>query len=396
VNGLGSQITFVALPLVAVVSLHAAATQTGILRALVSLPNLLFGLVIGAWIDRLPRRQVLITSTLVGALLLATIPLAAGLHRLSLPQVFAVAFLSATAGLFGFLAANAYLPALVGREALVDANSKLATTYSTLNLVGSAVAGFLVQVLTAPIAIIFDSALTTVASAIYMGIRHPDPTPAAGRRALRLEVWEGIGMVLRSPILRSLLLVVGSFNLFSGLAQAVLVLYMARQLRLPPAEIGLVFAAAGPAAIVGAFAARPLAGRLGVGGAILAGGLTFGLGWTIAPLAGGPQPVAAAVLAAGQFLLNTGSMVANVNIGSLRQAITPDHLLGRVGGTISVVSQGVVPFGALTGGLLGQAFGTRFALAVAAAGTLGAMVLVLFSPLVRVRTLAEVVPAAES
>jgi predicted MFS family arabinose efflux permease len=384
------------MPLAAVVTLQATATETGILRAVVALPNLLLGLVAGAWIDRLPRRRVLITAELVAAVLLATIPLAAILHRLLLAQLFAVAFLSASAGLFGGLAASAYLPALVGREALVDANSKLAMTFSTLNIVGSGVAGFLVQLLTAPIAIVFDSALSTVAAAVYMTIRRPEPPPPAARRALRLEVAEGIGVVLRSPLLRAQLLAIGSFNLFSALAQAVLVLYMARQLHLQPAGIGLVFAASGPGALVGAFLARRMADRLGVGSAILIGALAFGLGWTIAPLAAGPPVLATLILMAGQFLLYGGSVVANVNVSSLRQAMTPDRLLGRVNGTMLLVFQGVVPFGALAGGVIGQLAGPRFALGVAAAGTLSAMVGVLFSPLARVRTLAEVPQLAET
>jgi len=393
---LGNQITFVAMPLAAVVTLQATATETGILRALVALPNLLLGMVAGVWIDRLPRRRVLITAELVAAALLATIPLAAILHRLVLAQLLAVAFLSSAAGLFGLLAAAAYLPALVGREALVDANSKLAMTFSTLNIVGSGVAGFLVQLLTAPIAIVSDSALSTLAAAVYMAIRRPEPARPTARRALRLEVAEGIGVVLRNGLLRAQLLVVGSFNLFSALAQAVLVLYMARQLHLQPAGIGLVFAASGPGALLGAFLARRLANRLGVGPAILIGALVFGLGWTIAPLAAGTPLAATLVLMAGQFLLYGGSLIANVNISSLRQAMTPDRLLGRVNGTMLFVFQGVTPIGALAGGVIGQLAGPRLALGVAAAGTLGAMVVILFSPLARVRTLAEVPQVAES
>jgi hypothetical protein len=262
------------MPLPAVVTLHAHATDTGVLRAVVALPNLLFGMLAGAWIDRLPRRRVLIVAQLLSAAVLATIPLATIAHRLVLAQLFTVAFLSATAGVFGNLAASAFLPALVGRSALVDANSKLATSASTLSIVGPGVAGFLVQI--------------------------------------------------------------------------------------------------------------------GVGPALTLGALSFGVGWTLAPLAAGPPPVATAILMVGQFLLWGGSMVANINIGSLRQAMTPDRLLGRVNGSSLFVFQGVVPIRALTGGLVGEALGLRVALALAAAGTLVAMVVIAASPLRRVRTLTEV------
>jgi len=396
IDSLGTQVTFVAMPLVAVVVLQATAADTGILRAVVALPNLLFGLLAGALVDRLPRRRVLMASNLATAVLLASIPLAALAHELVLAQVFAVSFLAGTAGVFAGLAATAYLPALVGRDSLVDANSKLATTSSTLSIVGPSLAGVLVQTLTAPIAVAADAVLTAVAAVGFAAVRRAEPQTDPMRRHLLKEVVEGVAVVIGNRILRVLVLVVASFNLFSGVAQAVLVIYMARGLRLPPATIGLVFAASGPGALVGSVLSRRAADAAGIGPAIVVGGLTFGVGWTVPPLVFGPLPAVVAGLMASQFLLNAGAQLANVTIRSLRQAVIPGPLQGRANGTMLVLWQGVVPAGALAGGLIGQAAGPRTALAVAAAGSLGMMGALMMTRLARVRSLADVEPAVST
>lgn len=389
IDSLGNQVTFVAMPLVAVVVLQATAVDTGILRAVVALPNLLFGLIAGAVVDRMPRRRVLIAANLATALVLASIPLAALAHELVLAQVFAVSFLAGSAGVFAGLAATAYLPALVGRSSLVDANSKLATTTSTLSIVGPSLSGFLVQTLTAPIAITADAVFSGLAAVAYTAIRRPEPAARVVRRHPLKEVGEGITVVIGHRILRVLVLVVASFNLFSGVAQAVLVIYMARELGLPPAAIGLVFAASGPGALVGAVLSRRAADAVGIGPTIIVGALTFGVGWTIPPLVLGPRPAVMAGLMASQFLLYAGAQLANTTTRSLRQAVIPGPLQGRANGTMLVVWQGVVPAGALAGGLIGQTAGLRAALGVAAAGSLAMMAALLTTRLGRVRSLAD-------
>jgi len=392
IDSLGSQVTLVAMPLVAVVALQATAADTGILRAVVALPNLLFGLLAGALVDRLPRRRVLIAANLVTAALLASIPLAALGHVLVLDQVFAVSFLAGTTGVFAGLAATAYLPALVGRESLVDANGKLATTTSTMTILGPSLAGFLVQTLTAPIAIVVDAVCSAVAAVVYTAIRRAEPPAEVVRRHLLREVLEGIGVVFGNRVLRTLVLVVASFNLFSGMAQAVFVLYMARQLGLPPATIGIVFAASGPGALLGAVLARRAASAIGIGPTIVAGALAFGVGWTIPPFVFGPPTALVVGLMASQFLLYGGAQLANITTRSLRQAVIPGPLQGRANGTMLVVWQGVVPAGALAGGLIGQVAGPRAALFVAAAGSLAMMAALLTTRLARVRSLRDAEP----
>jgi MFS family permease len=389
IDTLGDQVTFLAMPLVAVVTLQATAAQTGILRATVALPSLLFGLVAGALIDRLPRRRVLVAANLVGALALASVPAAALVHRLVLVQVIAAAFLAGGAGMFAGLAATAYLPTLVRRDQLVDANGKLGTTSSTMSIVGPSLAGLVVQAVTAPVAIVADVVLTTLAGALYAAIPRADPPPEGRRRHLLAEIGEGIRVVVDHRVLRALTVAVGGFNLFSGVAQAVFVLYMARQLRMPPATIGLVFAAAGPGALAGAVLSRRVVGVIGVGPTIIAGALAFGLGWTIPPFAAGPPAMLTVTLMASQFLLYGGAQLANITMRSLRQAVTPATLLGRVSGTMSFVWQGVVPVGALAGGLVGQVAGPRAALGVAAAGSLALMAGLAFTPLRGLRSIED-------
>ncbi|HXM55277.1 MAG TPA: MFS transporter [Candidatus Dormibacteraeota bacterium] len=393
VLALGYQIAFTAVPLVAVVTLQASAGATGVLRAVVALPNLAFGIPAGVWVDRLPRRRVLIAASALAAIVTATIPAAGVAGVISLPQLYLVAFLTGTAGVFRGIAATAYLPSIVERDELLRANTMLATTNSTMGIVGPSLSGLLVQLITAPLALLADALMSLVSVVVLSTIRRPEPPrPARAAHRFRAELVEGITIVIGHPILRWLMLFIASFNLFSSVAQAVFILYMARQLHLPPATIGLVLAAAGPGALLGALMARRGALRIGIGPTIVAGGVTFGAGWLLTPLAAGPPAALVVLLMGSQFLLFAGAQLANVNIQSLRQAVTPDRLLGRVDGSMLLAFQGMIPIGAVLGGLIGQEFGPRSALWVAAAGSLGAMALVAASPLRRVRSLVDTTP----
>jgi MFS family permease len=392
----GSQVTYVAMPLVAVIVLKASASDTGILRALSALPSLMFGILAGALVDRIPRRRILIASNIASALLLASVPVAATAHRLALSQVFVVTFLVGVAGVFGGIAATAYLPTLVRRDALVDANGKLAATSSSLSIIGPSMAGALIQWLTAPIALAADAVLTVLSAIVFVTIRRPEALPRFEERRMLSSIWTGIREAVGAPILRMITLVVSGFNLFSAMAQAVFVLYMARQLKLPATTIGLIFAAAGPGALVGSVLSRRFADSIGLGQTIVLGTLAFGLGWIIAPIAAGPVPVLVASLMASQFMLYAGAQLANVNIKSLRQVATPPQLLGRVSGIMALAWQGVVPIGAIVGGYIGQIAGPRTALTVASIASLTMMVLLFLTPLRRVRCVADVAVSGET
>lgn len=368
VSLLGSQVTALALPLVAAVALRATPVEMGVLAAADTAPILALGLVAGAWSDRRRRRPLLLAANAGRAALLATIPLAALLGRLALPQLYAVAFLVGALGVVFDTTYQAYLPALVARDALVAGNARLEVSRSVAQVVGPAAAGALVALVTAPLAIALDAGSFVVAAVSVALIRRPEPAPAAGEKRLGLgrEIVAGLRYIAMHRLLRALTAATGLANLASGAIFALLILYLARDLALPPAVIGALLTVGGPAALLGALSVDRIAGRLDVGRTLVVGSLVFTAGDFALALAGGPRGATVAVLALAQALIGFGSPVYNVTAISLRQSLTPDALLGRVTASARVVTVGALPLGALLGGALGARLGLRPTLLVAA------------------------------
>ena len=384
---LGSQISALALPLAAVVTLHATPLDMGLLSAAETCPLLVLSLPAGVWIDRLPRRAILFWTNAGRALLLATIPLAALLGRLGLPQLYVVALLTGSLSVFFGIAYQAYVPALVTREHVAEANARLEVSDSLAQVAGPATGGALVTLFTAPLAIVFD-ALSFVAAAISLAlIRLAEPPRAdvAARRSIRHDLAEGLRFVIHHPILRVLAGITGLSNLFGGMLFAQQILFMQRTLGLSPAIIGALLAVAGPAALLGALLTGRLVARLGIGRTMLLGTTVFTAGDFFLALAGGPPLLATAMLAMSQALIGAGSPINNVPLVSLRQTLTPDHLLGRVVAGTRIVALGTLPLGALAGGLLGARFGLRPMLLVAALGMLLPYLWLLLSPILTIR-----------
>jgi predicted MFS family arabinose efflux permease len=285
-----------------------------------------------------------------------------------------------------------YLPSIVQRDQLVDGNIRLEVSRSAAQICGPGLGGLLVQVLTAPVAIVADAASYGVSALAMTRIRTPEPRPertgpAAGVRA---EIAEGLRFVLGHPQLRLLVLAVGIGNLFWAVQLSVYVLYMSRELGLRPAVIGIVLGAAGPGALVGSLLAGRLLRRAGLGPTLIMAQFLFGLASLLVPAA--PDGLAGAgFLLAAQFLTALAFQVSSINIVSLRQAITPDRLLGRVNASFRFVGLGISPLGSLAGGALGSLLGLRPALLLAALGLLVAPSMLLLSPVRRLRE----VPAAE-
>ncbi len=381
ISNFGSAITTLALPLTAVVVLKATPVQMGVLGALAFLPHLVLGLPAGVWVDRWPRRPILILADIGQALLLGSIPVLALLGVLRVEVLYVVAFLTGVLALFADVAATSYVPSLVGRGDLMQANSVSALSHSVSSMAGPALAGGLVQLLSAPIVIALD-ALSFLLSALFVGIiRAAEPAARRQeRRGFRVELSEGLRLVVGDPILRTMI-GTASLGAFAGaMQQAVLVLFLVRELGLPPLWLGVIFSAHGIAAILGALFVGPLTERLGPGPALVAGQL----GWTIAaillPVAGGPIVVAVPVLLAAQVLSGLGSLVVRVNQLTVRQALVPDHLLGRTNASRRVLVFGVIPLGSLLGGLLGQTVGLRGALVIGGLGMVLAVVWLARSP----------------
>lgn len=399
VSQLGSQITFLALPLVAIVTLGASPAQMGILTALGAVPPLLMGLHAGVAVDRRRRQPLLIGSDLGRALLLALIPLAWAFDALSIGLLYLVAFLSGALSLIFGLAYQAFLPALVRRDQLVDGNSKLELSNTAAEVAGPSLAGILVQLLSAPIAIAAD-ALSFLASAFILArIRVVERVPKRGgeRRTFLADIRQGLFAALSDARLQALIGSGSIIAFFNAMLETVFLLYIVDVLGIDAAMVGLSFSIGSVGFIAGAFLPTRLARRLGVGPSMALAVAVVALSDLLLPLAGGTPLVIMGFIITGQFFFGLGLTVFNVNQSSLRQALVPPELRGRVGAVVRILPDALTPLGAITGGLLGTTFGLRETLILAALGELLAAVWLWYSPIRSVDELpaeAELEPAA--
>ena len=382
---IGSQVTFLALPLTAVLVLNATPAQMGFLTAAGALPSLLVGLFAGVWVDRRRRRPILIAADLGRAALLLLIPVAALLGVLRIEYLYIVAFLVGTLGLFFEVAHHSFLPSLVGREQLVEGNSKLEISDSVAEIVGPGLAGGLVQLVTAPIAIAVD-AISFLISALFLGlIRTPEPAPKPPDEQQNIfgQVGEGLGLVSGNALLRAIAGGMSTVHLFNTVLEAVFVLYLTRELGIGPGLLGLIFASGSVGFLVGALLPGWVTRRFGLGSGIIGGLLLVGLSDLLIPLVGGSvvMVVKILVLMAAQFFFGLGLVIFNIGQVSVRQAITPDHLQGRMNATLSFIAAGSVPLGGLLGGGLGEMIGLRPTLVLAALGEMLAVLWLILSPI---------------
>ncbi len=368
---IGSQITVLALPLTAILVLGASATETGLLVAVRFAPALGLGLVIGAWVDRLPRRPIMVVSDIGSALVIGSVPAAAALGILGLPQLYVVAFLAGVFFIATESARTALVPTLAGRDQLVAANSRLQGSSAVAQVAGPSLAGLLVQALTAPTAMLFD-ALTFLASAALLArVRVRETvTPRAADSRLWHEIVEGLRWMRGHQIVFRSVVAIALANIEWYGVQAILVVYATRELDLPPVLLGIAIAAMGPLSLVGVVLVAPLTARWGVGPVMIGALLLEALSRLLLPFAAGTPIQAAAVLAMSQALLGLTVPLWNVSSSSLQQAVTPERLLGRVTAATRFVGWGVAPPAAFGAGLLADAIGLRptlFASAVIAA-----------------------------
>lgn len=392
----GSKITFLALPLTAVLVLNATPAQMGFLTAAEALPALLVGLFAGAWVDRYRRRPILIAADLGRAVLLLTIPIAAFLGMLHIEYLYVVGFLVGILGLFFEVAYRSFLPSLVGREQLVEGNSKLELSESVAEIVGPGVAGGLVQLATAPLAIAVD-AFTFLISAFSLGlIRTPESPPQSSEEPQNIwrEVGQGLRLVSSHKILRGIAACIGTLFFFNSVLEAIFVLFLTRNLHLEPGLLGLIFASGSVGFLFGALSQRWLTHRLGLGTAISGGLLLTGLSDLLVPLLNESMGmvVITGVLMSAQFFFGLGLTTFRIGQVSVRQSITPDHFQGRMNATMNFIAVGIVPVGGVLGGLLGERIGLRPTLVLAALGEILAVLWLFFSPL---RTLREQPALAE-
>jgi len=366
---LGTQFTLLALPIVAAVTLRATPAEMGVLIAAQFAPGLLISLAAGVWLDRARHRPVLVGTQLVSAVVLATVPVAAVVHVLSMPQLFAVAFLAGSANTVFAVALSSFLPTLVGRGRLVEANARYQSSFTVASLVGPGLAGATVQLLTAPIAIAADAAsfLVGATTAGWLRVHEPAPELAPHGHAVG-EAAEGLALLWRQPLVRAITGTLMVANAGGNMTTAVFVLLFVSEIGVPPAQLGLVFAAASLSSLVGSVLIRPLQRRVGLGRVMVLAPIVVGVGVLVrAGAAFTHPPVTFPVLVAGGLISGFGLMAYNVPQQAIRQAVIPDRMLGRTaaGVTLTVYSASIV--GAFAGGLLGQSIGLRSTLLVATA-----------------------------
>jgi MFS family permease len=381
----GSKITFLALPLTAVLVLDATPAQMGFLTAAGAIPALLVGLFAGVWVDRYRRRPILIVADLGRAVLLFVIPLTAMLGVLRIEHLYVVAFLVGTLGLFFDVAYRSFLPSLVGREQLVEGNSKLELSESVSEIAGPGLAGGLVQLITAPLAIAVD-AFSFLISALALGlIRTPEPEPQSSNQQQNIwrEVGDGLRLVSGNRLLRPIAGCIGTLNLFNSILEAVFVLYLIHELDLEPGLLGLIFASGSVGFLLGALMQGWMTRRFSLGSVIIGGLLVTGLSDLLLPLLDGSMGVVmiTIVLMTAQFFFGLGLTTFRIGQVSVRQAVTPNRLQGRMNATMSFIAWGAIPLGGLLGGGLGEVIGLRLTLFLAALGEILAVLWLLLSPL---------------
>jgi MFS family permease len=388
VSQFGSQVSLLAIPLVAILILDAQAFQVGLLGAVEFLPFILFSLPTGVWVDRLRRRPLLIIGDLGRAVVLATIPLAYALDVLTMPQLYVVGFATGTFTVLFDVAYQSYLPSLVEPDQIVEGNAKLQTSVSAATIAGPGIAGALISATSAPIAILAD-ALSFVGSAlIILRIRRDEAQPArhhdaAGtpRKGMRREIWAGLHYVATHRYLRSIAATTAIANLFMTIAYTIYLLYAVRVLDLSAAVIGIVFGIGNVGTLVGALVASKAASRFGVGRTIV--GSAFSGGPALFLVAIAPQATPVPFLVAAWSLVGISGMIYNINQVSLRQAITPEAMQGRMNATMRFIVWGTIPIGSLVGGVLGGTIGLHATIWVGAIGSAVAFLPVFFSPVRR-------------
>lgn len=386
VSVFGSQFYLIAMPLAAVILLDASAYEMGILFSLEMLPFLLFGLLAGVLADRRRRRTIMIVCDFGRAVALAVIPVSWYFGALSLPIMYAVAFVAGTFTAFFDIAYQAYLPVLVKRSELLDANSKLETSRASSQVAGPSIAGLAVNALGAPLAITGNFISFLGSAVLLLRVKKRElVVRAEACKSVLGEIKEGLDIVLSSRLLRGIAGCTATGNLFWSMSYAILVLFMESTLELSAIWIGAVFAVGALGAVAGAVLSSRIVSALGLGRAIILSAFLGGVPSMLIVLAYPSN--ALLVLMPIWFATGFTGVVYNVNQVSLRQAITPDRLQGKMNATMRFIVWGVYPIGGIVGGLLGETVGLRMTILIAGIGMLASVAWIVLSPVAKVKVL---------
>lgn len=381
----GDQVSLIAIPLSAVLILHADAAQMGWLTTAGLLPALLFSLAVGVWADRtVRRRRLMIAADLGRAALLASLPVGYTLGTLTLVQLYATAFaVGALSVLFDVCNATLFV-SLVPVERYVDGNSLIMGSRAMSFVAGPSVGGVLVQVLAAPLTLAVD-ALSYLVSAGCLARITPVEPPAGQPERNRLSA--GLRWIAGSPVMRSTLAAAATVNFFNFVFHTLFVLYATTALGLSAGVLGLVLGAGAVGGLLGSLVTSRIARRLGIGPALVLGFTVFPVPLVLVPLAGGPEPVVLALLFLAEFGSGFGVMVLDITMGSLQAAVIPNALRSRVTGAYRTLNHGIRPLGSLAGGILGTSLGVRPTLWIATTGAVLCVLWLLPSPVPRIREL---------
>jgi MFS family permease len=388
VSELGSVVTRTAVPLVALLVLGAGPLQMALLVVSASLAVLLFGLVAGAWVDRLRRRPLLICADAIRAVLLLSVPVAYLVGRLGIAQLYAVVFLEGCLGALFDAAYPAYVPTLIGITRVVEGNSKLATSSSLAEIGGPGLGGGLVQLIGAPFAILVDALSFVVSAVSLVLIRRPEPARPVPEvpTPIRREIAAGLALVARHPVLVPLALRSVGAHVAGSFYGVLYTLFLIEDLHLSPFLFGVVVSAGGVGSLIGSFVASRAIARLGIGPALIWSAAGASLIGVLTPLAGGPLLLATLMVLLPQLLGDGLQTVEGVAELSLIQGVVPDHMLGRVNATLEVFSHGIAyPLGALLAAALAGWIGVRGGIAIGWAGMAVSILVLVWSPLPRVR-----------
>jgi MFS family permease len=430
----GTQVSQIAIPFIAAVVLKASPGEVGLLTTIEFLPFIMFTLPAGVWVDRFQKRRILVIGDLGRAAMLVSIPIAYALGALTIWQLYIVGFVNGAMTVFFDVADQSFLPTILERDELVEGNSKLQISQSSAQILGQPVGGGLVALLTAPVAVLIDAASYVGSASLILWIRltsggargtgrrsddraaaaaatAPDAeagrSPAAGAAlageaaaaseaaasdvaapddaGMRSQIMAGLRYIGRHRYLANIAASTATSNLFSNIAFAILPVYLYRTLLLSPATVGAIGGIGGAGVLVGALIASRVATRFGVGPVIVASlfiGAVLGL---LIPLA---TPETAFWLLSGSFFVGSISgVIYNVNQVSLRQAITPEHFLGRMNATMRFLVWGTIPIGSLIGAGLSEVVGVHTTIWIGSILGLFSVLPVFFSPVRTLRTI---------
>jgi MFS family permease len=384
VSQVGTGVTIIAVPLVALFQLHASVTEVGLLSAAEFLPYLLLTLPAGELVDRMKRRPLLIACDAIRAVALALIPLAAVGGFLSLPLLFGVVVVVGSATVLFDVAAVSVLPSLVGRDALLQANAAIETSRSVGSVAGPGIGGALVGALKASGAIAVDAASYLVSALCLLMVRADEPEPTYTKGGGIKSLGVGLRQVRKSPVLRHQVIYLAASGLLWGAVEALLIVFSVRELGLSGPQVGLVGAVGNVGAVIGAMTSRRLAQRVGLGNTLVIGavGTTLGMALVATAPASFPLPT----LLGGQFIVTLTVLWFNIQSVSLRQAVTPSQVLGRVNAAVRLLGFGALPIGAAVGGVLGGAVGMRETLIAATVLSVIPTIVLALSPLRPLKT----------